>query len=346
MHAPLTRCASGRCLVVLLLATLATSACSTPLPRLEKYDSKVHANRGDTSRTEWRTGPDRSARATIALLENDSDELVREQAHRAFRGIKELETQRLQRREELLDSSIGESEFLSEVALVGIDRSMFPGEIGPKDVRELLALQALEAEAEGRVGDALRLANTAIAIEWTIQGRNTLEKLPADPREIGRRNTRRLALVRLASPKVARRLAAGTHADEYDEELDLKPVFVDLRSRRAAIADAAALVERMKLEHVEKPKLSDLHTAGINEVIIVCAILDDNGIEISSEFMNILADSLIKDVHGRTMPLLVLLDGAQQEHVGDVLPDGFTLRAFAEGAAGSLDKENLDRLAG
>lgn len=317
-----------------LLVALATSACSSPLPKLEKYAQPGATSFQQEGRGAWSVGSSNTAASTIHVLEAYPDTEVQQRARLAQSELDFLETERTLRQKELLESAVDQSELLNEVALIGVDGSTLPSNAKPSDLRELLTQQALEAERTGEVGAALRLASTAVALEWTTPNRDEQKSLLTDPREIARRSNRRLALIDIASPAVAKKLQNG---GDIVSSGNAAP-FVDLRPRRTAIADAAALIEQMQTEHVDQPSLGQLHTAGVKEIIVVCQILKNNGVDISSEFIEQLVMNRVGDITGRTMPLLVAIDNAQHQLAGNSLPDGFALRAFAEGAAGSLDQ--------
>ncbi|MCH2143785.1 MAG: S41 family peptidase [Phycisphaerales bacterium] len=313
--------------IPLLLGALVmvVGGCKAPLPGLDDY--------GSPPRADWSVSEDRDVQSTLLKLDEHHDALVREQAATVRDSIARLDSDRSERVREIERDLEEDGERLAEVMLVEIDTSNLPGGETPDVIRDRMIDRAMEEERRGAIGKALEYASIATAIEKYTQGISERTRNAEDPREMERRLTRRLELVRIADPELGVRLGGGTEADAIRADRITEEETDALES----LANAGALVQLMRKHHVDGPSLASLHRAGLDEVLALCEILDLNGQPDAGALSKSIAESEFDLESGRTMSLLSELDRLQEEHAGESLPRRVMARTFVEGAAGALD---------
>ena len=193
--------------IPLLLGTLvmAVGGCKAPLPGLDDYGSPPRAG--------WSVSEDRDVQSTLLRLDEHHDAVVREQAATVRDSIARLDSDRGDRVREIERELEEDGERLAEVMLVEIDTSNLPGGETPDAIRDRMVDRAVEEERRGAIGKALEYASIATSIEKYTQGISERPKHAEDPREMERRLTRRLELVRIADPELGVRLGGATETD-------------------------------------------------------------------------------------------------------------------------------------
>ena len=146
-------------------------------------------------------------------------------------------------------------------------------------------------------------------------------------------------MIRMIDPILADRMMGGE--SEYDTQQ--KPVsewtVTSEAERRSLERNTVQVTELMQREHVSSPDLKVLHEAGIDEVVFMSRVMQRNGHDVSEEYIRRLETNIRSQAGGDTRTLVEEIDRAQRTLAGDSLPLGFSLRAFGDGVAASLDKQ-------
>jgi carboxyl-terminal processing protease len=309
---------------------LLVTACRAPLPRLEPY--------GDPPDTNWSIASDSEVAETLGRLREHPAPKVREQAERVADSIATLEENRSERIRSIERETENDRDRLGEMIMVEVDTTRLPGGTTPEALRRKMIEDAKAAEAEGEIGRALECAGIASAIDKFTPGLDAYEEQGERPRDIERRLTRRLELIRFVDPDLAVRLVTDA-PDPATDSTRNGPVleFGALRERGDTLSNATALVELMLTRHADGPSIEELHRSGVEEVVAFCEILDQHGHPDAGVLLEAIRSSGTDPASDRTMKLLSSLDRMQLEHAAESLPRYALARVFVEGAAGALD---------
>ena len=337
MHASLKRVISPTAVVVLFLVSAV--GCAPTRPHLDRYESKTSMPESVTvgkTNSKWLIGFDGDAQSTIERLERFEDERVNELARTARSSLREMEWERDAQLDELAEQGLTENEFVREAGALAAPRGLWMLRDGSA-LRENLVAEARIAEDEGRLGDAIRLAQTLGSMESMLNEEEIAEE--EDPLRLMKRNLDRMKMIRMIDPALADRMMGGKTEYGGQQTTDSEWTVITEQDRRSLEKNTVAVTELMKREHVSSPDLKSLHEAGIDEVVFMTRVMRQNGHDVPLEFIERLDTEIRSRAGEDTKELIAEIDRAQRRIAGNSLPLGFSLRAFGDGAAASLDKQ-------
>lgn len=314
-------------LTLLATAVLPVGGCRAPLPRLERY--------GTPPTGAWSTGSEDAPEATLAVLAEHPDPVIRARSKAIAVSMDELAAKRDRRIAELVEAVEDENVRLEEVLLVEVDLDQLPEGEGPGALIPDLRDRAVAAEAEGQLVSAIRSAQIAA----TLERANPEAVSPGDESasEMLRRLERRYDLIRIGSPEIAAWLLSGETGGAPDGE----PGNEGPRSARevtGGLLNATTLVDQLQRRHVDEPTRADLHRAGLEEVRAVCLLLEQHGLPGSESLLAELEASRIDPERDGTLLTVQELERIRSAVPEAGLPEHFLVRVFVEGAAGALDR--------
>ena len=309
----------------LLLIVMLVGACSAPLPRLTPY--------GTNHAVEWSNGENRKPDETLNRLAKHPDPEVREGADRTKSQMRTLASERNRRLRELKENERGQkrADLISDVLMIQVDTTALP-DAEPSTIRNEMIEQALAAEAEGRIGAALQYASIAGAVEKYDEELDLDRYERGLPRQIERRLSRRLDLIRVGAPDIA---LALVDPDGEKKDRSFTPA-TDLS--KSSLANASSVIHLIEDHHVDRPEADALVAGGLDEVQAVLLMLEKNGHEKAAVLRTVFEKRSEELRQWGIGSLLTEIDRIQDEHSGGSLPRRYLLRVFSEGVTGAVDR--------
>ena len=316
--------------------------CTPTRPHLDRYEPKasgwdeLYRTVADGEGSSWLIDDDGDVEATVRLLEDCEDERVVELAKGVRSGLQKLRMQRREKLEELAEQELDQIEYVKEAGAAAAPGENWILEDGSA-LRRSLVEEARIAEDEGRLGDAIRIAQALDSMESMLNQEEIAEE--EDPLRLMKRNSDRMKMIRMIDPVLADRMMGGMTEYGTQRTSDSDWVVTTEKDRRSLQANTVKVTELMEREHVSSPDLKSLHEAGIDEVVFMSRVMRKNGHDVPKQFIERIDTEIRAQAGGDTQELIEAIDQSQQMLAGTSLPPGFSLRSFGDGAAASLDKQ-------
>ena len=319
------------------------SGCAPSLPRLQEYTPTNNAtDLSQSPHVAWLISDEKNLDDTLVLLNSHPDELVRSHAMRTQAELDRMEHTLENQYQRLLKESLSDAELVTEIGVV-LNKENFRDRAEVLvEIREEILSEALDYEKAGKIGEAIRYANALIATDSIILEPENISLIREDPLDVYRRNRDRMNVIRMIDRKLGIEMDQGGSGESVDRVMAYSPDWPvqseeGLETMRRNLK---MILDHIVNEHVSSPDRSELHEAGIDEILFMCEVLDKNGYQIPIAFTTDLDTQIRSMSDGPSDRLLMKIQESEQLLAKDALPPGFSFRVFGDGAVGSLDKQS------
>ena len=322
-----------------MLLLLTGFGCAPSRPSLQRYDNMgtVEKFMSEDQRVDWSMDANGDLESTIALLENSTDDMVVEYARSARDGLVNQRSDRDQKIRALIEKDMDRVDFIYETGLMGTEDEIVV--IGnTRSIRKDLMEEYRLAEEQGKIGEAIRIAGALQSME-SMMSPDEIASGRIDSLHLVKRNQDRMKMIRLIEPALADQIRDPDGTMKISNDFQPEWPVMSSRERGVRRNNTTRFLDLLMTEHVSEPDLKSLHESGIDEILFMCSVLRENEHPIPTKFTDHITLVIQDMAGGDTRKLVEEIDRSELELAGDSLPAGFSLRAFGDGAASSLDKQ-------